>query len=255
MDVCNASPVFPVFVVFIMCHASTITMTTPPQVTVSSGTSSLLSVVTMAPSLMGLLATPGQHDVVLPPLLTPRHSGSVVGLATVLQQQPPSQMPLWAYANYVMGPPQVVECPTILYYICLVSVLVYAFCFQVPCCMSYSPMGAQPLGFASLQPFGAYPWEAYVQHGDGHQPTPGMHRVAASSTVFSRGSLMLLNQLFPSHPKYMAGHTALGAWQSHLISPPSLHCGKGLLFQVWFHLMAWLTMNLQCALNLVILVW
>ena len=77
--------------------------------------------VTMIPSLMGLPATSGQHDVVLPLLLTPRDSGCVVGLATVPQQQPPSQMPLQAYASYAMGPPEVgfsfrVEPPTVLYF-------------------------------------------------------------------------------------------------------------------------------------------
>ena len=52
---------------------------------VCSSTSSLLSKVTMAPSLMGLPTTSGQHDVVLPPLLTCRNSGHVVGLGTVPQ--------------------------------------------------------------------------------------------------------------------------------------------------------------------------
>ena len=65
---------------------------------------------------MGLQVTSGQYDVVL---LTPRDFGGVVGLATVLKQQPQSQMPLQAYA---MGPPQVgfsfrFECPTI--FICV----------------------------------------------------------------------------------------------------------------------------------------
>ena len=70
-------------------------MTTTPLVTVvCSGTSSLLSMVTMAHSLIGLPATSGQHDVVLLPLLTPRHSGGVVGLTIVPQEQPPSHMPL-----------------------------------------------------------------------------------------------------------------------------------------------------------------
>ena len=53
--------------------------------------------------------------------------------------------------------------------------------------MPYSPMSAQPLGFAPLQPFGVYPWQAYVQPGDGHQSTPGMHRVAALSAILGRG--------------------------------------------------------------------
>ena len=123
--------------------------------------------------------------------------------------------PLQANANYAMGSPHVgfffrVEPSTILYIIYLVSVLVSAFYFQVPCWMPYSPFGAQPLGFAPLQPLGVYPWQAYVQPGDGHQPTPGMHRVATPSTTLSRGSLMLLSLLFPCHPIYMVGHTALG---------------------------------------------
>ena len=114
-----------------------------------------------------------------------------------------------------MDSPQVgfffrVEPPTVLYIICLVSVLVSAFYFQVPSWMLYSPMGVQPLGYASLEPLGVYPWQAYVQPGDGHWFMPGMHRVAAPSTTLSRGSLLLLSLLFPNH---MVGHTALGAWQ------------------------------------------
>ena len=79
-----------------MSQASTTTVMTitPPVTVVCSGTSSLLSTVTMAPSLMGLPATSGQHDVDLPPLLTTRHSRGVVGLVTVPQQQSQSQMPL-----------------------------------------------------------------------------------------------------------------------------------------------------------------
>ena len=42
-------------------------------------------------------------------------------------------------------------------------------------------MGAQPLGFAPLHTFGVYPWQAYVQPGDGHWSMPGIHRVAAPS--------------------------------------------------------------------------
>ena len=96
-------------------------------------------------------------------------------------------------------------------------------------------------GFAPLQPFAAYLWQAYVQPGDGHWPIPCMHRVAAPSTVLSSN--------------YMVGHTALGAWQK-VNKSLCLPCmvGRGLLFQVWFHLMTWSALNLQWALNLVILV-
>ena len=135
------------------------TTTTPPVNVVSSGMSSLSSM--MAPSLMGLPTTLGQHDMVLLPPLIMRCSGGVLGLASVPQQQPPSLMPLQAYANYAMGSPQVgfffrVEHPAILYVICLISVLVSAFYFQVPCWMPYSPLRAQPLGFSALQPLGVY---------------------------------------------------------------------------------------------------
>ena len=41
---------------------------------------------------------------------------------------------------------------------------------------------------------------------------------------------MLLSELFPTHPNYMVGHTALGAWQSHLIPPPSQHGGEASSF-------------------------
>ena len=73
--------------------------------------------------------------------------------------------------------------------------------------MLYSPMEAQPLGFAPLQPFGVYPWQAYVQPHDGHWSMPGVHRVAAPSATLGGGSLLLLIQLFPNH---LVGHTALG---------------------------------------------
>ena len=102
-------------------------------------------------------------------------------------------MPLVAFANYAMDSPQVgfffkVEPPTVLYIICLVSVLVSAFYFQVSSWFLYSPLGTQPLGFAPLQPFQVYLWQAYVQPGDGHWSTPGMHRVAAPSATLSRGT-------------------------------------------------------------------
>ena len=61
----------------------------------------------MASSLMGLPTTLGQHDVVLPPFLTPRCSGGSIGLASVPQYKPPSLVPVHAYANYAIGSPQV----------------------------------------------------------------------------------------------------------------------------------------------------
>ena len=57
----------------------------------------------------------------------------------------------------------------------LVSVMVFAFCIQVLMWLLCSLMGAQPLGFATLQPFGIYPWQAYVPCGDGLWPMSGVH--------------------------------------------------------------------------------
>ena len=95
--------------------------------------------------------------------------------------------------------------------------------------MPYSPMGAQPLGFAPLQPFGVYPWQAYVQPGDGHQSTPGMYRVTAPSTTLSGGSLLLLSCSLTIPSIWV--HIAFGAQQNHLIPLPSLHDGKESSFQ------------------------
>ena len=119
--------------VFIMSQASATTArtTTPPVTVVYSSMSSLLSAITMAPSLMGLPVTSG-HEV-LPPPLTLRNSGGIVGLATVLQLQPQSQIPVQAYANYAMGPLQVgfsfvVESPTFFYMcLCLLWCMLSAF--------------------------------------------------------------------------------------------------------------------------------
>ena len=150
------------FILYLSCSSlclmsTTIAMTPTPLVTVVSSGMSSLSVVTMAPSLMGFPATLSQHDVVLPPTLTPRCPEGVIGLAAVPQQQLPSSMPLWAYNNYAMGSPQVgfffiVEPQTILYIICLVSVVVSAFYFQVPYWMPYSPLGLNHWGLHHWNP-------------------------------------------------------------------------------------------------------
>ena len=117
-----------------MSHVSTTAMTTTPPVMVVSSGLSPVSSVTVAPSLMGFPVSLDQHGVVQPPPLIPRGAGGVIGFAFVPQQQPPSLMPLLAYANYAMGFPQVssffrVEPPTVLYIICLVSIMVSAFYF------------------------------------------------------------------------------------------------------------------------------
>ena len=88
------------------------------------------------------------------------------------QQQPQSEMPSQAYAKYAMGSLCVifsfrVEHPKNSLCDVLVSVMVFAFCFQVPMWLPCSPVMAQPSGFATLQPFRVYPWQAYVPPDDG----------------------------------------------------------------------------------------
>ena len=94
--------------------------------------------------------------------------------------------------------------------------------------MSYSPMGAQPLGFAPLQPFGVYPWQAYVQPGDGYWSTLGLHWVAAPSATLGRVEPSATHSAVPQP---IGGVYGLGgSIESHLIPPPSLHDGEGSLF-------------------------
>ena len=94
--------------------------------------------------------------------------------------------------------------------------------------MPYSPMGAQLLGFAPLQPFRVYPWQAYVQPGDGHQSTPGMHRVAAPSASLGRVEPSAAHSAVPQ--PFVGAYSLGGSVESHLIPLPSLHDGEGVFF-------------------------
>ena len=99
-------------------------------------------------------------------------------------------------------------------------------------------MGAQPLGFAPLQPFGVYPWQAYVQPGDGHWSMPGMHRVAAPSTTLVGGAFCYSVSCSPTIPSIWWGIQPWGSLQrvtQSLCLPYMM--GRGLLFQVWCHQM------------------
>ena len=97
------------------------------------------------------------------------------GLATVPQQLPQSQMPFHTYANYVMGPPQVslsfrVEPPTdwsIYVGVCCGI----CFLFTGP----FPTIGTQLSGIATVPPFIAYLWQAYVHPGYSPRPMPTMH--------------------------------------------------------------------------------
>ena len=179
----------------------------------------------LAPPSVGQI-TLGQHEVaLLPQLILKDTTRGLSGLTTMsLQQQPQSRMPFQAYAHYAMGPPQSsfsFRCESSNNFLChvLVSHAVWIL-------LSASHVGAQPLGFATPQLVGVYPWQTYVSPCNGLWYMPGVHQLAAPPTAFSRGSFMLLIQQFTTHSSSMR-HTALGAWQSHLIPPHSLHGREG----------------------------
>ena len=85
-----------------------------------------------------------------------------------------------------------------------------------------------PLGFAPWQPFGVYPWQAYVQPGDGHLSTPGMHQVAAPSATLGRVEPSATHSTVPQP---IGGIYSLGdSTESHPIPLPSLCDGEGSSF-------------------------
>ena len=132
----------------------TVTTTTPP-VTVVYSRATLITMTVMLAVTSEHQMTLGQHDVVLLPQLILKHTvrGSG-GHTTMLQQQKPlCQMPSQTYANYAIGPLQVsfsfrFEPPTDSIYHMLVSVMVFAFHFQIPVSLKCSLMEALLLGFA-----------------------------------------------------------------------------------------------------------
>ena len=73
--------------------------TIPPLMFLCSGSLSVSTTVMVAPATVGPPAGVGHQDLALPPLLLLRDIGGVVGLVTVLQQLPLSQLPFQAYAN------------------------------------------------------------------------------------------------------------------------------------------------------------
>ena len=97
----------------------------------------------------------------------------------------------------------------------LMSVMVFALCFQVPMWLPCSQIGAQPLWFLAPQLFGIYPWQAYVPPWDDLWLMPGVGQGATPSTALSMRSFMLLIQLSPSHSIHIVGHKTLGLAVSH----------------------------------------
>ena len=206
------------FLVVIMSQISTtMAMTTTPPVTVVSSGMPSISSVTVAPSLMGLPAMLGQHDVVLLPPLTPKCSGGVLGLASAtaatsifIASSDLCQL-CHGFSTgsffFRLEPP--LFC--ILYVWCLFWCLLSTFRF--------------PAGF-HIHPWGLNHWGLHPcnpmeftcgRHMCNLVMVISPHKVCTDLLLppqhLSRGSLLLLNLLCPSNPIYMVGHTALGAWQ------------------------------------------
>ena len=93
----------------IMLQVAVSNTTTTPHVTAVCSGALLISMTFALPPTPVGQTTLSQHDVVLPPKVILRDTmRGPVGLTTMpQQQQPQSQMPSQAYANFAMGPPQV----------------------------------------------------------------------------------------------------------------------------------------------------
>ena len=88
--------------------------------------------------------------------------------------------------------------------------------------------GGSTIRVCTLATFRVYPWQAYVQPGDGHQSTPGMHRVAAPTATLGRVGPSATHSAVPQP---IGGVYSLGgSIESHLIPLPSIHDGEGSSF-------------------------
>ena len=75
-----------------------------------------------------------------------------------------------------------------------------------------SPKGTQPLRIVTLQPFGVYPWQAYVPPGDGMWPMPGVHIVADPPTTLSQEKPPTTQSaLLQPFPQYGGAYSFRGA--------------------------------------------
>ena len=197
-----------------MSHA-TATTTTAPVTVVCSSALFLITAVTMAPTLIGLPVTLDQCDVVLPTVLILRNRRGIVGLTTVMQQQPQSHMPSQTYANYTMDPPKVsflfqssVSPPICLYM--LMYIMVYAFCFQVPIWMPYSlTSGGSIIEACTSAALWSIPMTGICASWWWSLVTPGMHWVAAPQ-LFQVGGTLWYSSHPPPYPNNMVGKQALG---------------------------------------------
>ena len=172
--------------------------------------------------------TLGEHDVDLMPQFISRNrlKGSFC-LATMLHtQQPQCQMPSQAYTNYVLVSPQVMFSFRVEPYtnsLChmLVSVMVFAVCFQLPMWLSCSPMRQH----CNLSQY------TLVRHlcllVVVCEPCHECTECLLLHLLQEGRYLMLLIQLSPSHSICVIGHTALGLGRELPNPSTFLHGAEG----------------------------
>ena len=88
--------------------------------------------------------------------------------------------------------------------------MVCAFYLQAAMWLPVSPVGVQALGFAPYNPL-EHTYDRHMCPADGFWPIPGVHCVAAPCTALSRGSFMILSELYSSHSINIVGHADLWA--------------------------------------------
>ena len=134
-------------------------------------------------------------------------------------------MPLQAYSNYAMAPPQVgfffrVELPTVFVY--YMFGVCSGVCFLLSGAMldAIFTLGDSTTGVCTIATPWSLPMAGIYATWCGHQPTPGMHRVAAPSTTLSRAKPYATQVCCsPAIPSIWWGIQLWGVWQNHLIAP------------------------------------
>ena len=105
----------------------------------------------------------------------------------------------------------------------------FTFCFQVLMWLC-SPVGAQPLVFPTPQPFGVYPWQAFVPPGVCLWPMPQLCRVVVPFTASNRGASSYKYSCSPVIQSIWWGIQLWGWGESHLTHLLSLHGRYGSSF-------------------------
>ena len=164
-----------IHVAFLCCSVFIISQftTTTQLVTVkSSGSLTTTVTVTVASAFLGIPVVLGQHDVVLLPWSKEWDGMKGVFFALLLCSRSSFSprhlhrfMPImsWILKRVLLFGVQASANSFML-----ISVMVFVFCFQVPMWLPCLPKGIAP-----LQPFGVYPWQAYVSPGAGPWPHQG----------------------------------------------------------------------------------